>query len=114
MIKVGDQVVTSRSRYGTVLSFNDNKDLPQALIRIGTKTHWINVDQLTLASHTVKLKTTYSFNYCGKNITDNMEVILQKDDILFDNDTHYLKNICATRIEQQLNIQVTILKIQIS
>lgn len=114
MIKIGDQIITSRSRYGTVLSFNDNKDLPQALVRIGTKNHWINIDQLTLASHTVKLKTTYRFDYCGKIITDNMEVILQKDDVLFDNNSNYLTTICANRIEQKLNIKVEIIKIQIS
>lgn len=114
MIKIGDQVITSRSRYGTVISFNGDEVLPQALVRIGTKNHWINIDQLTLASHTVKLKVTYSFDYCGKNITDNMEVILKKDDIIFENDIYYLKNICVNRIEQQLSIKVEILKIQIS
>lgn len=114
MIKIGDQVVTSRSRYGTVISFNNDEVLPQALVRIGTKNHWINIDQLTLASHTIKLKTTYTFDYCGRNITDSMEVVLQKDDILFNDGNHYLKNICANRIEQQLNMKVEILKIQIS
>lgn len=114
MIKIGDQVITSRSRYGTVLSLNDNDNIPQALVRIGKNNHWINIDQLTLASHTVKLKVTYAFDYCGKNITDNMEVVLKKDDVIFENDIYYLKNICINRIEQQLSIKVEILKIQIS
>lgn len=114
MIKIGDQVITSRGRYGKVINIDNNNKNVKCLVRIGDKDHWIYEDQLTPPNHTIRLKVTYNFDFCGKNIEDSIEVALKKDTILSENNNDYLCKLCKEIIKAQINMDVNINQIKIS
>lgn len=115
MIKVGDQVITSKGRYGRVIEIDSkNQDEPKYLIKIGTKNHWILESQLTSASHTIRVKVIYQIDYCGKFIEDSLEIAIKKDTILYEDGVSKLHQICKDKIEKQLNIEAKIKQIKIS
>lgn len=114
MIKVGDQVITSKGRYGKIIRTDSSNYDVKHLVRIGVKDYWILDSQLTLASHTIRLKVTYGMDYCGHVITDSMEVALKRDTIIFNENGNYLVQLCKNAIESQLNTEVTIKQIKIS
>lgn len=114
MIKVGDQVITSKGRYGRVIRTDNTGSELKHLVRIGVKDYWILDSQLTLSTHIVRVKVTYSMNYCSRVITDSIEVALKRDTVLFDQDTNYLVQLCKNNIEAQLNTEVDIKQIKIS
>ena len=114
MITVGQQVVTSKGRYGRVIELDNTSDEVKALVKIGAKNYWILESQLTPAIHVVRVKVDYELDYCGKPITDSLEVALKRDTILYNNDTNYLVQLCKDKIERQINMEVKVKQIKIS
>lgn len=114
MIKLGDQVITSRGRYGSVIQIECVNQRTRCLVKIGTKSHWIYEDQLILPTHSIRLKTVYTIDYCGRIIEDSIEVCLKKDSILYENGTSNLENLCKEFIEKQVGIKPNIKTIKIS
>ena len=115
MVNVGTQVVTSKGRYGRIVEIdNSNPDEIKCLVKIGAKNHWILESQLTPATHIVRVKVEYELDYCGKTISDSLEIALKLDIILYENGTNMLAQICKDKIEKQLNIEVNIKQIKIS
>jgi len=58
---VGDWIITSKQRYGKIVEIDTIK--MTALIKIGDKSHWIALDQLTLHKDGVMFKVTYTYQY---------------------------------------------------
>lgn len=114
MIKVGDQVLTSKGRYGRVIQIQETDNVKKCLVKIGSNSHWILEDQLVIPSHCIRVKTVYEIEYCGKTIEDSIEVSIKKDTTLFDNNTSYLETICKEHIKNQIGIYPKIKQIKIS
>lgn len=114
MINVGTQVITSRGRYGLVIDIAETDNERKALVKIGDKNYWILESQLTPATHIVRLKVSYEFDYCGKIINDSLEVALKRDTIIYDSDTNFLVQLCKDRIEKQINTEIKVKQIKIS
>lgn len=115
MISVGQQVVTSKGRYGRIVEVDSsNKDEIKCLVKIGAKNYWILESQLTPATHIIRVKVEYELDYCGKAISDSIEVAIKRDTILYENGVNMLAQICKDKVEKQLNIEVNIKQIKIS
>lgn len=114
MINVGQQVVTSKGRYGRVIDVDNSSSELKVLVKIGTKNHWILESQLTPATHIVRVKVEYEIDYCGKFITDSLEVALKRDTVLYNDNVNYLVQICKDKVERQLEMEVKVKQIKIS
>lgn len=114
MINVGQQVVTSKGRYGRVIDVDNSSNELKVLVKIGTKNYWILESQLTLATHIVRVKVEYEIDYCGKSITDSLEVALKRDTVLYNNNVNYLVQLCKDKVERQLEMEVKVKQIKIS
>ena len=106
MINVGQQVVTSKGRYGRVIDVDNSSNELKVLVKIGTKNYWILESQLTPATHIVRVKVEYEIDYCGKSITDSLEVALKRDTVLYNDNVNYLVQICKDKVER-LEISTT-------
>ena len=107
MINVGQQVVTSKGRYGRVIDVDNSSNELKVLVKIGTKNYWILESQLTPATHIVRVKVEYEIDYCGKSITDSLEVALKRDTVLYNDNVNYLAQLCKDKVERQLEMEVT-------
>lgn len=114
MINVGQQVVTSKGRYGRVIDVDNSSNELKVLVKIGTKNYWILESQLTPATHIVRVKVEYEIDYCGKSITDSLEVALKRDTVLYNNNVNYLVQLCKDKVERQLEMEVKVKQIKIS
>ena len=114
-LKIGSLVVTSRSRYGTIIDEKTENGIDKKLVRIGNKQYWINADQLIVTSNVINFKVYYSFDYCGKLIEDSCEVPIKKGTKLFDiNNPHLIIETINDILYKKLNQRVNINKIEIS
>lgn len=114
MINVGQQVVTSKGRYGRVIDVDNSSNELKVLVKIGTKNYWILESQLTPATHIVRVKVEYEIDYCGKSITDSLEVALKRDTVLYNDNVNYLAQLCKDKVERQLEMEVKVKQIKIS
>lgn len=114
LIKVGNQVVTNKGRYGRVISIDPNEGNPRCLVRISSKDYWIYQNQLILPEHCIHLKVTYQVKVGEKFEKDFKEVVIKRDSVLYNNNTNYLVQICQRIIETQLNCPVEVLQIKVS
>lgn len=114
MINVGQQVVTSKGRYGRVIDVDNSSSELKVLVKIGTKNYWILESQLTPATHIVRVKVEYEIDYCGKSITDSLEVALKRDTVLYNDNINYLVQLCKDKVERQLEMEVKVKQIKIS
>ena len=108
MINVGQQVVTSKGRYGRVIDVDNSSSELKVLVKIGTKNYWILESQLTPATHIVRVKVEYEIDYCGKSIT------LKRDTVLYNDNVNYLAQLCKDKVERQLEMEVKVKQIKIS
>ena len=108
------QVVTSKGRYGRVIDVDNSSSELKVLVKIGTKNYWILESQLTPATHIVRVKVEYEIDYCGKSITDSLEVALKRDTVLYNDNVNYLIQICKDKVERQLEMEVKVKQIKIS
>lgn len=116
-IKIGSLVITSRSRYGTVINIKNEYGIDKVLVRIGSKEYWMFKDQIRLAANSVVFKVYYSFKYCDKLIETSDEIAIEKGTILFDStsyDNKSLINIISDKLCKKINQVVKITKILIS
>lgn len=116
-IKIGSLVITSRSRYGTVINIKNEYGIDKVLVRIGSKEYWMFKDQVRLATNSVVFKVYYSFKYCDKLIETSDEIAIKKGTILFDSnsyDNKTLITIISDKICKKINQVVKITKILIS
>lgn len=114
IIKVGNQVITSKGRYGHVIAVDNNNDNKRCLVRIGNKDYWIYENQLTLPQNCIKLRVDFQVKVGTSFEKDYKEIVIKKGSVLYNNDTNYLVQICQKNIETQLNCSVEILQIKIS
>lgn len=114
MINVGQQVVTSKGRYGRVIDVDNSSSELKVLVKIGTKNYWILESQLTPATHIVRVKVEYEIDYCGKSIIDSLEVALKRDTVLYNDNINYLAQLCKDKVERQLEMEVKVKQIKIS
>lgn len=112
MINVGQQVVTSKGRYGRVIDVDNSSSELKVLVKIGTKNYWILESQLTPATHIVRVKVEYEIDYCGKSITDSLEVALKRDTVLYNDNVNYLAQLCKDKVERQLEMEVKVKQIK--
>lgn len=114
-IKIGSLIITSRSRYGTVVDIDFN-NVPRALVKIGNAYHWINYDQLILAKDSVTFKVYYNYVINNELKSASEEVILRKNTVLYniDNNNDTLLNKIVNILNAKIPHRVFITEIKIS
>ena len=113
MLKIGTLVVTNKGRYGTISMVEEGEN-PRYLVKMGDKHHWIYANQVFPASYVIKFKVDFTIKHCGKELSDSCEIKLKKDNILYRDGINNLYQVCKDKLEQELNVEVTINQIKIS
>lgn len=105
-MKEGDWVITSRGRYGKILTLNKDKDT--AIVKIGTNAIEIALEQLSLSKDGTLFMVTYIV--IGEHTETKQSVFVKRDTCLFDITTSNvdfyttIKGLLVTKIKKDLRI----------
>lgn len=105
-MKEGDWVITSRCRYGKILTLDKNKDT--AIVKIGTNAIEIALEQLSLSKDGTLFMVTYII--VGEQVETKQFIFVKRDTCLFDITNSSvdfyttIKGLLVTKIKKDLRI----------